>query len=101
VRLIVEVVEGESVRPLVHQCRHSPDGFEWGYGGSGPADLAHSILADVLGRMPGPDLYQSFKSDFVANWSNAWSITEAEIQNWLLQPVERSDGGDDDAMGEL
>lgn len=31
---------------------HSPTGFEWGYGGSGPADLALSILADVLGEMP-------------------------------------------------
>lgn len=28
-------------RPLVH---HSPDGYEWGYGGSGPADLALNIL---------------------------------------------------------
>ena len=32
-------------RPLRHVAWHSPDGFEWGYAGSGPADLALSILA--------------------------------------------------------
>jgi hypothetical protein len=30
---------------------HSPDGFEWGYGGSGPADLALNILEAVLRQM--------------------------------------------------
>jgi len=25
---------------------HSPDGFEWGYGGSGPAQLALAIYQD-------------------------------------------------------
>ncbi len=32
-------------RPLRHVMYHNPTGFEWGYGGSGPADLALSILA--------------------------------------------------------
>ena len=32
-------------KPLRHVVHHSPDGFNWGYGGSGPADLALSILA--------------------------------------------------------
>ena len=27
---------------------HSPTGFEWGYGGSGPAQLALALLADAL-----------------------------------------------------
>lgn len=30
---------------------HSPDGFEWGYGGSGPADLALNIVEVVLKRI--------------------------------------------------
>ncbi|MBT9252140.1 MAG: hypothetical protein KM296_00220 [Brockia lithotrophica] len=41
--------------PLHHVERHSPTGFEWGYGGSGPADLALSILHDYLNRS-GPAL---------------------------------------------
>lgn len=39
-------------RPLEprHDLRnHSPDGFEWGYSGSGPAQLALALAADVLG----------------------------------------------------
>lgn len=28
---------------------HSPDGFEWGYGGSGPAQLALALCVDALG----------------------------------------------------
>jgi hypothetical protein len=32
--------------PLRHAVRHSPDGFQWGYGGSGPAELARCILLD-------------------------------------------------------
>ena len=51
--------------PLRHVCRHSPDGFEWGYGGSGPADLARSILIDCLGEERADRLYQDFKSKFV------------------------------------
>ena len=38
--------------PLHHVIYHSPTGFAWGYGGSGPADLAMSILADHLGEHP-------------------------------------------------
>lgn len=35
---------------LPHIVRHSPTGFEWGYCGSGPADLARSLLIHALGR---------------------------------------------------
>ncbi len=36
-------------RPLCHVVHHSPSGLSWGYGGSGPADTALSILANALG----------------------------------------------------
>ena len=32
-----------------HIVRHSPTGMTWGYGGSGPADLALSLLTAVVG----------------------------------------------------
>lgn len=41
---------GEHTEPLRHYVRHSPDGFSWGYGGSGPADLARCLLIDAMGR---------------------------------------------------
>lgn len=45
---------------------HSPDGFKWGYGGSGPAQLALAILLLYL----PPDIaqlhYQDFKFGYIA-----------------------------------
>ncbi len=36
--------------PLEQVVCHSPGGFEWGYGGSGPADLALSMATLVIGK---------------------------------------------------
>lgn len=79
-----EVWDGEIARPLNPRLdlrRHSPSGFEWGYGGSGPAQLALAILADALGDRPALELYQEFKWEVVA-WrprDQAWEITENDI----------------------
>lgn len=63
---------------------HSPDGFNFGYGGSGPAQLALALLLDVTGN---PELaqscYQDFKFHYVASWGEAWSITSREILEWI------------------
>ncbi len=49
----VEIVRASGkVEQLPHIVRHSPDGFEWGYSGSGPTDLALAICAAVLGEEP-------------------------------------------------
>jgi hypothetical protein len=45
----VVVAEGGFGRLLPHVLWHSPTGFECGYSGSGPADLALSIMADYWG----------------------------------------------------
>jgi len=70
-------------RSLRHRVRHSPTGFEWGYLGSGPADLALSILWNYLGKEPSRILYMDFKTRFVARWKDKWEITSLEIQNWI------------------
>lgn len=82
-------------RPLHHVKRHSPTGFEWGYGGSGPADLALSILADHLGERPTRrqlrhgtfkawGLHQAFKLDIIATADRAdFTITSQQIDEWL------------------
>ncbi|MDI3317246.1 MAG: DUF6166 domain-containing protein [Bacillota bacterium] len=73
-------------RPLRHVVLHSPTGFSWGYGGSGPADLALSILADFLGdRKLAEQLHQDFKWEFVAKWTEdrPWLLTGAQILAWL------------------
>lgn len=66
---------------------HSPDGFSWGYGGSGPAQLALAILLDYFGREELPwiqKVYQSFKFQVVAKWEQGedWSLTGPELEAW-------------------
>lgn len=63
---------------------HSPDGFNWGYSGSGPAQLALALLLDAVGDAElAARHYQDFKSAVVAGWGERWDITPAEIWNWL------------------
>jgi hypothetical protein len=46
---LVTVTRDGVESPLRHVVMHSPTGFAWSYGGSGPADLALSLLVDALG----------------------------------------------------
>lgn len=84
--VIVEVDDNGCRRPLRHVVVHSPTGFEWGYGGSGPSDLALSILADHL-AVPhvAPSLYQSFKFDVIGNLEqNSNFVMPAKlVSDWL------------------
>jgi hypothetical protein len=81
----VTVTRDGDTRPLIHHIRHSPTGFAWGYAGSGPADLARSILWDHLGGEPHPACYQGLKFAFVATWSQSapWELRSEEIDEWL------------------
>ena len=70
---------------LPHIERHSPDGFNWGYCGSGPADLALSILTDYFGKdSEAVSYYQDFKSDIIAALpiDENWILEEKEIIAW-------------------
>jgi len=81
--VVVRVLYGVQ-EPLRHRAHHSPDGFNWGYGGSGPSDLARSIIADITKNdHPDPALYQKFKERYVAGWGDRWEISTAEIFRWF------------------
>ena len=45
----VETEQGDQLGLLRHVIWHSPTGLSWGYQGSGPADLARSLLIAALG----------------------------------------------------
>ncbi len=64
---------------------HSPDGFSWGYAGSGPSELSRCILWDYLGEEPHPACYQAFKASVVAHWpqDGDWKIDGVQIAAWL------------------
>ena len=58
-----------SSRPLplrLDLWNHSPTGFEFGYGGSGPAQLALAILADCCGDELAVTYHQAFKWAVIA-----------------------------------
>jgi Family of unknown function (DUF6166) len=72
--------------PLRNDLRnHSPCGINWGYGGSGPAQLALALLAhytrddDLALR-----LHQRFKRAFVSRWGDHWELPGLFIEAWLL-----------------
>ena len=75
-------VDGKSLPPCFDLVNHSPSGFEWGYGGSGPAQLAFAILFDHYGgdKVQTESQYQMFKFAFIANIKlDEWSITTTNV----------------------
>lgn len=79
-------VNGE---PLRHEEKHSPTGLEWGYGGSGPADTALSILTHHFGnRAKAERHYQQFKQTVVARLDRlGWILTSEMIDEWYTGTV--------------
>lgn len=45
---------------------HSPDGFNWGYGGSGPAQLSLAICLELLPEEQAVRVYQDLKFKLIA-----------------------------------
>ena len=79
--------DGTRLDPLYSQSvfNHSPDGFNWGYPGSGPAQLALALLLEETGRDRAVQLHQGFKREVVAKlrWTVPWKMTSVEIRTWL------------------
>ncbi|WPX08199.1 DUF6166 domain-containing protein [Anaerocellum danielii] len=66
--------------------KHSPTGFEWGYAGSGPADLALNALAMYIGREKAEKngLYQEFKHEFIETMPYEGGVIKREqVLAWL------------------
>lgn len=76
------------VENLQHFVRHSPTGFSWGYGGSGPSDLARCILLDHFGLSGDDELpvdYQAFKADIIEplEFGGAFELRSDDIALWV------------------
>ncbi len=55
-------------------------GFEWGYEGSGPSQLALAILADHAGAAAALGNYRKFVQIFIAEIEgDSWRLTSEEI----------------------
>jgi len=78
---VIVTADGNPLNPRLDLWNHSPTGFEWGYGGSGPAQLALALLAHCLNDdARAVRLHQEFKQEVVANLEGrGWKMTSHEI----------------------
>jgi hypothetical protein len=77
--------------PRLDLWNHSPTGFEWGYGGSGPAQLALAILADFLGDdARAIALHQEFKWEHISPIAgDEFCISTDVLECWCRRHEER------------
>jgi hypothetical protein len=89
--------DSRRLNPRLDLASHSPTGFAWGFGGSGPAQLALALLADVLND---DDLalayHQEFKFRVIGRLeqNKPWTLTEQQILeafDGLLEPRPRKE----------
>lgn len=81
-------VNGKPLPLRLELANHSPTGFEWGYRGSGPAQLALAIAADLVGDERALDVYQAVKDQLIARIdSPTWTLTGPVV----LEVIEREE----------
>ncbi len=89
-RFIDDLQEGEDLPLRLDIHSHSPDGFEWGYGGSGPSQLALALIAhamqdDELTKR----LYPQFRDVGIATiQQDMWMLSSTDIQKWVESFLE-------------
>jgi len=68
---------------------HSPTGLSWGYGGSGPCQLALALLCDAIGKERALAIYQEFKEEQVAKWSPTkdWGMSRFQLSS-MAESIE-------------
>lgn len=82
---VLDMEKGDyDLDPRYDLRNHSPDGFAWGYGGSGPAQLALAILAHATDDKTAQKHYQKYKEGVIAALqSSDWVITTKHVKDWL------------------
>jgi hypothetical protein len=87
------VTEGTRTLPLRLDLRsHSPGGFEWGPGESGPAQLALALICDSCDdEARALACYQEFKRRVVqALPPDGWKLTSAQIEETVKRIEARA-----------
>lgn len=86
----VKVDDGNGSHPLdparsQSVRNHSPDGFNWGYTGSGAHQLGLAILLDLYPKKFAMENYQAFTRFFVADFPDeGFEINSEEIREWMV-----------------
>lgn len=72
---------------MLGEVNHSPTGFEWGYYGSGPSQLAYAILRFFYSEKEAKKNYMQFKQDVIAKIPQdikLWAIDSDDIIIWSV-----------------
>jgi hypothetical protein len=93
------MVRTDRLKKLTHHLRHSP-GFDWGYAGAPPKELARCILMDAFGIVECPDApqncqcendwvestYRAFKDEVVSRLekNKDWKLEQKDIVDWVF-----------------
>jgi len=92
---VVVLVFADGQRPyrLRHLIVHSPSGVNWGYNGSGPADLALAILTDYLGETAAIPAHERYDHAItgVIHETGAWLLHQ-EFKRDVVAPLPQSQG---------
>ena len=90
--VVLVTVNGRPLDSRLDLWNHSETGFEWGYGGSGPAQLALALLADHLSDDDeAVRLHQGFKFAVVAKLPHAgWTLASVQIAEALYSLRDRA-----------
>lgn len=67
------------------EVKHSPSGFNFGYGGSGPADTALNIMLMFTDHETAHAIYQDFKWKFLGEQGNKLVIPKAKILEFIAE----------------
>lgn len=67
---------------------HSPTGFNWGYSGSGPAQLALAILLQFTDKATAKSLHQKFKNEVVAGLPQGNFSIDFDVKCWIATRLE-------------
>jgi hypothetical protein len=84
--VVPESGEAYPLNPRYDLRNHSPDGFSWGYAGSGPAQLSLALLADALGDDDrARDAYQTYKFRVIGRLAgDRFELTDEQIQQTVV-----------------
>ena len=83
-------LDGSAHATVDHVVRHSPTGIDWGRRGSGPADLALSVLHRLADPHCAEALYQRFEVEVVARVpSPGGLIRAADVRAWVAAQAPR------------
>ena len=95
-------VNDELLSPRYDLRNHSPDGFEWGYNGSGPSQLALAILANEYGDKVATEYYQEFREEVEARIINDnWTLYTPAIDEIMANIADLDMGSEEAQNAEL